>query len=189
MSSYMELQREHNQYPRSGMPMPGSGGGGSIKKEWRIYQDWHLSLLPRGLPGARGVNTEHEGHMRNIYVHGLKSTLHVQCQGATAIVSWMESQSSLNLCTATPTSAFVHRGPKVINMSCIFTFIIHSAAFLVTRADVAQGKVLLCLRYTPLSNYLLSSQLLFFALQEFSNFVKRTHPADDNIPNAQRPQP
>ena len=107
--------------------------------------------------------------MHIIYVRGLKSTLHVQCQGATAIVSWMESQSSLDLCTATPTSDCVPRPQR--NMSCIFTFIIHSSAFLVTRADVAQGKVLLCLRYTPLSNYLLSSQLLFFALQEFSNFV------------------
>ena len=29
--SYMELQRERNQYPRSGMPMLGSGGGGTIQ--------------------------------------------------------------------------------------------------------------------------------------------------------------
>ncbi len=29
--SYMELQRERNQYPRSGMPMLGSVGGGTIQ--------------------------------------------------------------------------------------------------------------------------------------------------------------
>ena len=29
--SFMELQRERNQYPRSGMPMLGSGGGGTIQ--------------------------------------------------------------------------------------------------------------------------------------------------------------
>ena len=29
--SYMELQRERNQYPRSGMPILGSGGGGTIQ--------------------------------------------------------------------------------------------------------------------------------------------------------------
>ncbi|KAL3809188.1 hypothetical protein ACHAXA_000707, partial [Cyclostephanos tholiformis] len=100
LNPYMELQRERNQYPRSGTPMLGSGGGGSIQGMEDLSG---LASIPFATWFAWCMRCKHGGHAHHLCAWFEKH--------ATCAVSGCDCNCQLD--GITKLTRPVYRGPHV----------------------------------------------------------------------------